>query len=291
MNTFLKRVYDLFPFKRQAFLILKQFYHPRQTLYQRLNFDGPFRVRFDGRSFLFQNYASYDHVIENEIFWNGLTGGWEKTSLALWIKLCESSRTIFDIGANTGIYSLVAKTANPHATVFAFEPIPRIVRKLRTNIRLNNFDIRVCTDAVSNRDGVQTMYDSSGGHTYTASLTPEFDQNSVEVEVKTTRLSTFIRQQGLSSVDVMKLDVETHEYEVLAGMEEYFDLMKPTLLIEILSPELGSKIERFVEGKGYLYFAVHEDKAPSRVQSLGSRSARNVLMCSAERALMLGLLM
>lgn len=289
MQKIIKRAYDLFPFKRLAFLILRHFYRPAQALYQRLTFDGPFRVRCHGRYFLLQNYSGHDHVIENEIFWNGLTGGWERASLDLWTRLCESSQTIFDIGANTGIYSLVAKTVNPSAVVVAFEPIPRIARELFTNIRLNKFDIQVCSDAVSDRDGTRTIYDSAGGHTYTASFMQGFEQNNVGVEVKTTTLSTFIRHQKLSSVDLMKIDVETHEYEVLAGLKEQFDLMKPTMVIEILTPELGGKIESLVRGKGYLYFAVHEDKAPSRISSLGDGTVRNFLLCSPEKASMIGL--
>lgn len=289
MYPIIKRLYDLFPFKKQAFLVMRCLYHPSQPLYQRLNFNGSFQVNFSSGRFKLQNYEGYDHVIENEIFWNGLTGGWERTSLALWIELCKSSNTIIDIGANTGIYSLVAKAVRPGSSVFAFEPIPRIYRQLQTNIRLNGFDIYGSNVAVSNRDGVQKIFDGTGGHTYTASLTRGFDQNNVDLDVQTTKLSTFIREQHLSAIDIMKIDVEMHEFEVLQGMEEFLSIMKPTLLIEILTPELGERIGQLLSGMGYNYYGIDEIKEPIRVESLCGGSCRNYLICSPETGRKIGL--
>ena len=291
MNTIVKRAYDLFPFKRQAFVLMKYFYHPPQALYQRLNFDGPFQVRILNGKFILQNYAGHDHFLENEIFWNGLSGGWERTSLALWSKLCSSAKTIFDIGANTGIYSLIAKTVHPESNVYAFEPMPQIFRELQTNIRLNKYDVKVFDVAVSNRDGAQTLFHSGGGHTYTASLNRGFDENTNELAVPTMKLSTFIRQQQLSAVDLMKIDVETHEAEVLLGMEEYLDSMKPTLLVEILTNELGEKIETILAGRGYDYYAIDEINGPSSVDNLRAVPCRNYLVCTPEKGQMLGLKM
>ena len=237
---------------------------------------------------MLQNYEGHEHVIENEIFWNGLTGGWEKASLALWIELCSSSDTIFDIGANTGIYSLIAKAVRPSSNVFAFEPIPQIYRQLQTNVRLNKFDIHGCNVAVSSRDGVQKIFNGTTGHTYTASLNREFDQNSVELDVHTVKLSTFIRKEHISAVDAMKIDVETHEVEVLQGMEEFLGSMKPALLIEILTSELGGRVEDLLAGKGYDYYAIDEINGPTKVDNLRGGSSRNFLICTPQKGEMLG---
>jgi FkbM family methyltransferase len=284
MNTLVKSAYDLFPFKKQAFLLLQHFYHPPQALYQRLNFDGPFRVQFPEGEFLLQNYKGHEHVVENEIFWNGLTGGWEKASLALWVELCKSSSTIFDIGSNTGIYSLIAKAVNPGSNVFAFEPVPQIFRKLQANIRLNGHNTRAYDSAVSNRDGVQKIFTGSTEHTYTASLTQGFDHHTIGVDVQTMKLSTLIRGQHIRHIDLMKIDVETHEAEVLEGMEDFLGGMMPTLLIEILAPELGERIEKLLAGKGYRYFSIDETAGPTEADNLHGGASRNFLICRAEVA-------
>ncbi|MGA7161090.1 MAG: FkbM family methyltransferase [Bacteroidota bacterium] len=288
MNPILKSAYDLFPFKKEAFIVLQNFYHPPRTLYQRLNFNGPFRVKFGERQFILQNYEGHEHVIENEIFWNGLTGGWEKASLALWIELCSSSDTIFDVGANTGIYSLIAKAVRPSSTVYAFEPMPQIYKQMQTNVYLNNYDIHGCNVAVSNRDGLQKIFNGTAGHTYTASLNRGFDQNSVESEVRTIKLSSFIREEHISAVDAMKIDVETYEVEVLQGMEEFLEIMKPAMLIEILTSELGGRVEKLLDGKGYEYYSIDEVNGPAKVDNLRGGLSRNFLICTPEKREMIG---
>ena len=62
---------------------------------------------------------------------------WEKVSLQLWEELCKESEVIFDVGSNTGVYSLLAKSSNPKSKVYAFEPIKRISALL--NLFLSSF--------------------------------------------------------------------------------------------------------------------------------------------------------
>ena len=42
----------------------------------------------------------------------------------------------------------------------------------------------------------------------------------------------------ITKIDLLKIDVETHEPEVLEGYTKYIHLHKPTMLIEILNDEL-----------------------------------------------------
>ena len=289
MNRLLKSAYDAFPFKKQAFLFLKLFFSPGHDLQERLNFGGPFRVNVPGGHFIMQNYDGHDHVIENEVFWNGLAGNWEKHSLSLWMKLCASAETIVDIGANTGIYSLVAKAIRPTAQVYAFEPVERIFAQLRHNMALNNFDVVCLNAAVSDIDGTRMLFDGPGAHTYTASMDPSFIPNAVGTKVITTTLSTFLRERRLESIDLMKIDVEKHEYEVLAGAAGLFGSKLPSMLIEILTDELGGKIEQLLAGSGYVYNAIDETRGPFRCSMLRGTGAHNYLLCSAEKAKALGL--
>ena len=72
-----------------------------------------------------------DHFqIENEIYWYGLESGHECKSMAIWIEYCEifQPKEILDIGANTGVYGLVAKAICPMANVSFFEPIPAAIK-------------------------------------------------------------------------------------------------------------------------------------------------------------------
>ena len=75
--------------------------------------------------------------------------------------LCNGSDVILDIGANVGIYSLIAKSENPNAKIIAFEPSRKIYPELIVNMDLNNFDIKCERIALSNSNKEQTFFDST----------------------------------------------------------------------------------------------------------------------------------
>lgn len=45
----------------------------------------------------------------------------------------------------------------------------------------------------------------------------------------------------------MKIDVETHEPEVLEGVGEYLKKFRPSLLIEILDDEITAKVQNITQ--------------------------------------------
>jgi FkbM family methyltransferase len=288
MKKFFKSVYTAIPFKKQVFHFLRIFKLPK-SIYQHLHFKGVFKVKFGNYSFLIEHHG---YQIENEIFWSGLTGGWEKISMQLWIALCKNSNSILDIGANTGIYSLVAKSINPASNVYAFEPVDRVFEKLVTNDHLNSFDIKNYKFAFSNYDGVAIIYDTSSEHVYSVTVNKNTSDNPnvIEQKISVKKLSTWIRETGIKNIDLIKLDVETHEPEVLEGMEDYLQKFQPTLLIEVLSDEFGAKIQEKIKNINYLYFNIDEMGKPKRVKDIVKSDYYNYLICKPEIALILNLI-
>jgi FkbM family methyltransferase len=219
LQRLLKAAYSAVPFKRPLYEILRPLGLPR-SLYQHLHFAGAFTVRMDGQP-LFQMEAGHE-ILENELFWSGWGGSWESMSTRLWYRLAQSSKGILDIGANTGAYALAAASANPDAWIVAFEPLSRTVRRLSRNIALNNFNIEAVECAVSSSTGHTIIYDveEDGDVNYTASLEPGHGVNRVRRSIETLSVDDFLRERGWPRVDLVKIDVETHEPAVLQGMQE-----------------------------------------------------------------------
>ena len=72
----------------------------------------------------------------------------------------ETNADFFDVGANTGIFSLLATTANKSIIAHAFEPVPYIINLLRSNIAINSeisTRISVHECALSDRSGGCSM--------------------------------------------------------------------------------------------------------------------------------------
>lgn len=292
MKKIFKLIYKLIPFKYQLFTLLKKIYTPSESVYQHLYFKGDFSVTIDGnKKFKLRHFG---FQIENEIFWSGLEDGWEKVSIGLWKKLSSISEVIIDIGANTGVFSLISKTINEKSKVYAFEPVHRVFDKLNQNVELNNYDIKTFKIATSNYDGKGVIYDGLGEHVYSVTVNKDIQSEGKykvkEVEIDLIRIDTFIEVNRIPKIDLMKIDVETHEAEVLEGMGKYLQEFEPTLLIEILNDKVGKKVQELVKNIDYLYFNIDENNGIRLVENITKSDYYNYLICKKEIATYLNLI-
>jgi FkbM family methyltransferase len=288
----LKTIYRRVPFKRQLFTVVKTFVTPSENVYKHLHFQDDFRVCVDETHSFQMRHGGLE--LENTLFWVGPSGGWEKNSMSIWIKLVKNADVIFDVGANTGYYSLVAKALNPKAKIYAFEPIAESFHNLEYNNRINNFDIACFDCAASNVDGEANIF-SAPDDFYAVTLNKDYldkkDISSVPTTIKVARLDTLIEELKIEKIDLIKLDVETYEAEVLEGLGKYLDKFRPTLLIEILNDDVGHRIEALIKGKDYLYFNIDEETDSIRqVEQITKSDYYNYLICNRKVAAEVGLI-
>lgn len=288
-RAFLRRLYRALPFKRQAFLALRTLWRPPERIFKHLHFEGTFRVPVAGSSFRLHHFG---FQIENEIFWTGLDHAWEPMSMRLWIQLVRSATSVADVGANHGVYALVAKAVNPDAHVAAFEPVARVHARLRQNVELNDFDIECFEVAVSDTDGSGTLYDPGTPHILSVTLgvdTTPAGGHSVPVQVQTVTLAALVREGRLTAPDLLKIDVETHEPQVLRGMGPFLE-SRPTMLIEILTDGVADAIQEIVAPLGYAVFDIDEATGSTRrLDRVRPAASTNLLLCRPDVAAALGL--
>ena len=182
---------------------------------------------------------------------------------------------------------------NPHAKVYAFEPVKRVYNKLTENNSINNFDIICLEKAASNFDGTANIFDSGGEHTYSVTVNKNLHSEQIptsSIQINTTKVSTLIESEGITSLDLVKIDVETHEPEVLEGFGSYLKKFQPTVLIEILNEEVASRVTKMIEGIPYMYFNIDENNGIRQVSKLTKSDDYNFLFCSGEVAKKLKLL-
>ncbi len=286
MKQLIKKVYKWMPFKKEIFSVLRKIWTPSERLFKHLYFKGIFSIPVNNNaSFKMKHYG---YQLETEIFWRRINGNWEKYSLVIWQKLSEKADVVFDIGANTGIYSLLTKTINPKANVQAFEPMPKIFEKLHMNIQINNFDIQCHEIAASDNTGTAMIYDVGAEHDYAASITNRHSFTNA-TEIRTTKLDDFIQSNDILHVDLLKIDVEGHEPEVLSGFSNGLAKFKPSMLIEILTADVANKINIQIDGLGYHIYSIDEEKGLTRLEEIKVVGGYNFLICQPSIANYLGL--
>ena len=137
------------------------------------------------------------------------------------MRLSRSASVIVDVGAYIGIYSLVAAAVNPRALVFGFEPVSRNFEAFEANCALNATNVTPIRAAVGDRDGFADLFLSEDPTI--ASLGRS--QGPVQERVPVCTLKTWFRDNSLDQMDLMKIDVETFEPAVLAGMGDLLGRM------------------------------------------------------------------
>lgn len=267
-------IYKVLPCKHLILNLFKKIGLSKFKIYKDLRFKGVFSLNENvcGNivSFKMKNYGGY---IENETFWRGLFNSFESESGYLWILFSKKSTVIFDIGANTGIYSLVSKSVNNDSVIYAFEPSRNTYSKLIENININSFDIKVYDLALSDTNGKQLFYDSPSEIQTSASLSPEKNKNwdlfqgdIWEYQVNTQTLSSFIKNNNIKSIDLIKLDVEMHEPAVLKGYLDYLNIHLPVIFIEILN----DNIAEIIYGYTYLNYDFYQLLSYKKVRKVES---------------------
>lgn len=269
--------------------LMRVVYKPSERRAGWMKFKGRFRVKAeDDTTFWLYNNA---FIFETMIFWLGLERySWEKTTRKTWIRLCRKSSLILDIGANSGVFSVLANAYNPKATLIAFEPQPNIYEALKLNNSVNDFDIQCEKLALSNTEGVLPFYNYgpetfSSINTTAGSLNPDWRaERQSAIEVKVTRLDHYLEQHQPGNVELMKIDVETLEYEVLDGYGELLKLHRPAILLEIQHPHIGDKIVELLAGSRYIFYSIDESRGLIQTPNPGHQSDnRNYLLLPEER--------
>ena len=282
VKTFLRRIWLHLPGKRSALRLLRSLVRLPERVWRHLYFSGPFDVHIDSNaSFrMFHN----GHVVENEIFWSGLFGAFEGQSLKAWCDLASQSYGIIDLGANSGVYSLVAEAVNPGARVYAIEPFPPVVEILTRNLELNESTLQLHRVSISDHVGQERLFSTSQStFEYSASLNADFNPDAdAFTMVEVTTLDALLDRHPLDSADLIKIDTEGHEAAVLGGMRRTLELFTPNMLVEVLDEEVERAVLQITNQYGYEYTWIDEAVGPVHDRPSDPRS-RNMLFLRPEK--------
>ena len=162
----------------------------------------------------------------------------ENTNRLLWDNLIKPEMTVFDIGANWGVYSVAAKRLlGKEGCLVSFEPNKNEYSKLEKNLSLNEGgepEVTLVNSAVGDSDGVTTFYMPPKFKGAYGSLgRPKIDENCDAVEVDILKLDSYVEKNNVSKLDVIKIDVEGAEIKVLTGAVETLKKFSPVILMEV----------------------------------------------------------
>ena len=222
-------------------------------------------------------------------------GSYEPVLSSLLFSLIRLSETFVDVGANIGLYTVGGLMMKQGIRVISYEPNPVVFSTLGRNLDLNN-----CLDkpslrnvALSNQvngsvDFFVPKFTGSGGGSM-SNLHAEEGSPMVQ-RISTTTLDLDLQDLGGVPVEVMKVDVEGHEFEVIQGGLETIRQYSPTIIIELLRKWMDpfgthpqEVMSLLVGGEGYEAFGITNDGCKRISEITEDTVETNFVFCHPKR--------
>jgi FkbM family methyltransferase len=166
----------------------------------------------------------------DDLYFRQIRGRFEPGFQAVCARALGPGGVAVDVGANIGATALIMSAfVGAQGRVVAMVPGPRSFALLQRNLALNGAGAVTPLALALSAEAGRTAFceDSAFGH-----LAPGA-QGLQEVEVET--LDRIVERQGLTRLDLLKIDIEGFEPQVLEGARATIERLKPVIYMELNS--------------------------------------------------------
>ena len=193
---------------------LKKFY---SIILKKINKEKPLDILYHG---LKLRIYPHNNTIESKIFTSSKLR--EEKELNIISRYIRHGGTFVDIGANIGYYSLMAaKFGATH--IIGIEPNPIVLDRFKDNIKFNRFEKQIKTFQVGIGGKQGTLELRLSQTDMGSSSIVNTKLNSDKIKIKVISLSELLKKEGITKVDVLKIDIEGFEDRALFPFFETLD--------------------------------------------------------------------
>lgn len=177
---------------------------------------------------------------------------------------------IFDVGANTGKYALLAKKHNPQAQVVCFEPVKSTFEKLKTVTGALSNVILVNSGLFDENKKLTINIYPSHTHASVFDLKAIPYQSVGKEEIDLIVGDDYITNNNIESIDLLKLDVEGAELNAIRGFKNALAKKKIRIIqfeygyINITTKNLLIDYYEYLDQFGYMVGKLYPKKVVFR---------------------------
>ena len=228
-------------------------------------FNGLCELSFKKNSFYMMNISN-DDAVPLKYLWRNK---YEHLSLSLWYDMTRKDGYFFDVGAHTGIYSIIGNLNKNQNNIISIEAYFLNFSRLLSNLKINNIIPKSCfLTAASNTEGVAKFSIKTGPHYHSSG--GKISENG-NFNVSKIKIDNFKLDKKINGI---KIDTEGHEFEVLEGAQNYINKDKPDIIFEI-NENCFDKCLELLKLNGYNFFFIDEmDEKITKIEKFTSNLKR-----------------
>jgi len=168
------------------------------------------------------------------------------------VKSFGEEEVLYDVGANVGIYSIIAGNNKDVKKVYSFEPQKSNYKNLNKNIEVNDLQGKVEPFKVAISNDVGEGFLEING-SVASKLSRHVRKGENKERVNKTTLNRISQKKDRLSPTVVKVDVEGEELNVLDGMRENED---PKIIYVEIHKNEDKKVKKKIGKSKYTFKAL-----------------------------------
>ena len=188
--------------------------------------------------------------------------------LSLLHEFLSPGKTMVDVGAHYGVYSMVAsRLVNHFGTVLAFEPAEATYSVLQRNLSENHIEnVTALRMAVSEKSAKMPLYHDVDPMAYSLAPANATGQPQEFEEVEVRALDDVLAEKGIKSVDFLKIDAEGADELVCLGALKTLRRDKPPVFFEChrqTASQMGLSGDgtfKVLSNEGYIFYRPREGR-------------------------------
>lgn len=196
------------------------------------------------------------------------------------LRYLRAEDSFLDIGANVGVYTLLAASKIHAGSLHSFEVFPKNYRRLQENLRLNQFNqVKTYAIAVSNQPGTVALNLAEGDSMPFITQTETINT----IMVPTDTLDNLLQNYSLTNLTLAKMDIEGAELLAFKGAVSLLKKQRPYVWILEINDAVNNfgyrkqDVVDFLQNYGYNLYRYSADTNQVSPITLEQQQGNNVL--------------
>jgi FkbM family methyltransferase len=148
------------------------------------------------------------------------------------IKNINNFSCFYDIGANYGFYTILAKRLMNKGEIHSFDANPKIFKYLKKNVHIFS-NVILNNKAINNKEGIIPFYLNNKHSGASSANESVINEDFKKIDIQSITIDDYIKNH--KKPDIIKVDIEGGEKNFILGAQKLLTNYNPIIIMEVWS--------------------------------------------------------